>query len=770
MGFDPNDDSDNDLPEWLKGMQSEEDDGFEPDDSISADSEEDLPTWLKEDAESGFSSPEEGDEEVPAWLANIRSQEDSEQDQHVSDSPEDEEDEQQAWLDSIEEKAEELTPQPEEEGNGEDFQDQIQAMGDEEKMEGSWDDEEEQQADQRRSREEAVDEIAAAWDQETAALESSEDDDEEEIPDWVGGLPSLDPAKPPSPREPQAGDQEREEEQIPEWLQDIREKTTEDTKQPEEVLPALGFELGEGDQVVPEDSEPLVEDSQEPVQEDEIDQVFAEEESDIPADNETEDETEEEGLDVFDEPPPDTGSLPTWLENLQTTGLVESTEDAEEERKHTAEYVEEEDVSALFEDSDIPDWLGEEVEEEQEPEEEEEAEEELPEQIPAFDEEIEKGDLPGWLQAMRPLDAVTGEPEEPGEDDGEEGDRETVGPLSGLKDVLPAEPHIIHFGSKPKLSTGFELTKAQKNYATLLKSLVDEESASPATKPRRAANPQQVLRWIITIVLLTITFAVLWWNGNILPLPVPGAIPEENLAAISLVNDVEAGEKVLVAFEYQPGLSGELQAASAALLDDLIWSGADLVLVSSQPVGPGLAESFLQSQFASAPYIAERGYTNLGYLSGGAAGLLNFAISPRDAKPEMRWEQAPLNAVQTIRDFALVLVITDDPDVARSWVEQVQPLLALDGMGEGVPLVMVVSAQAEPLVYPYYYATPRQVAGLVSGIGGGAFYESIHGPSLARRYWDAYNIGLVLAVIVVAGGGVINLTRTTLSGTGKGRS
>jgi hypothetical protein len=118
----------------------------------------------------------------------------------------------------------------------------------------------------------------------------------------------------------------------------------------------------------------------------------------------------------------------------------------------------------------------------------------------------------------------------------------------------------------------------------------------------------------------------------------------------------------------------------------------------------------------------------------------------------------------------MVLVITDDPDVARSWVEQVQPLLDLEGNGQGVPLVLVVSAQAEPLVYPYYYTTPRQVSGLVSGISGGAFYESIHGPSLARRYWDAYNIGLILAVLVIAGGSVINLTRNTLGGKGKGRS
>jgi hypothetical protein len=96
--------------------------------------------------------------------------------------------------------------------------------------------------------------------------------------------------------------------------------------------------------------------------------------------------------------------------------------------------------------------------------------------------------------------------------------------------------------------------------------------------------------------------------------------------------------------------------------------------------------------------------------------------------------------------------------------------LDLEGNGEGIPLVMVVSAQAEPLVYPYYYTTPRQISGLVSGVPGGAFYEALHGESLARRFWDAYNTGLVLAVLVVAIGSVINLTRNTLGKMEKGRS
>jgi len=721
MGFDPNDDSENDLPEWLRGLQSEDENGgFEPDDSISSDSDEDLPAWMQEDDQGGFQPPETGDEDdTPDWLATIRSQETSRREQ---DTPEFSEDAEEEPDSSLEKNQDWIEPDQEA---------------------GGWGDEDEEPQDWETDAE-GDDEIASAWKRESGALSLSEEEDDEELPDWVSGLPSLDPAEPPAPRETAPRESQEEDQDTPEWLTEIRQKTSEDTKQPEEVLPAFGIEPDELDE--------------------------AEGEADYPDRFEAAEETEKaEPVDAFSEETEITGSLPSWLENLSTNALVESTGDAAEERLNTAAYVEDEDVSALFEGDDLPDWLDEVAEEELEPED-EEMEENLPEQVPALDEEIPKGELPSWLQEIRPVEAVTSTADEA--DDGEEGEREqeTVGPLSGLRDVLPAEPHIIHFGSKPKLSPDFELTDAQKNYAHLLKSQVDQEGASVPAERRSVANPQQVLRWAIAILLLTITFSVLWWDGNILPLPMQAGIPEETFAALDHVNDIQPGERVLVAFEYQPGLSAELEAASASMLDDLLGSGAELILVSSQPVGPGLAESFLGSQLSGWDYIANGRYANLGYISGGAAGLLNFALDPRGAKPEMAWSQAPLDTINNMLDFAMVLVITDDPDVARSWVEQVQPLMGVAGGEQAVPLVMVVSAQAEPLIYPYYYTSPRQVSGLVSGVSGGAFYESYHGESLARRYWDAYNIGLVLAVLIVAGGSIINLTRTSLSRTGKGRS
>ena len=36
------------------------------------------------------------------------------------------------------------------------------------------------------------------------------------------------------------------------------------------------------------------------------------------------------------------------------------------------------------------------------------------------------------------------------------------------------------------------------------------------------------------------------------------------------------------------------------------------------------------------------------------------------------WNETPLQSVQNLAEFNLVAVVTDDPDKARAWIEQVQ--------------------------------------------------------------------------------------------------
>ena len=149
---------------------------------------------------------------------------------------------------------------------------------------------------------------------------------------------------------------------------------------------------------------------------------------------------------------------------------------------------------------------------------------------------------------------------------------------------------------------------------------------------------------------------------------------------------------------------------------------------------------------------------NLGYLPGGTVGIRSFAESPRQVMPFALdgtdvWGSGPLAGIKSLSDFAMVLVITESPYTARSWIEQVKPLLG------DKPLVTVVSARAEPAVRPYFDGEPRIVQGIVAGLPGGAAYEQYAGagPTWRVNYWDAYSIGITLIAVMLLVGGVVNI-------------
>ena len=206
-----------------------------------------------------------------------------------------------------------------------------------------------------------------------------------------------------------------------------------------------------------------------------------------------------------------------------------------------------------------------------------------------------------------------------------------------------------------------------------------------------------------------------------------------------------------------------MQAAAASLVDHIILKGARLTFVSTQPTGPAVAENFIQSTQRHSNLERGTDYVNLGFVPGGAAGLLSFAQTPQFISPISYsginpWETPILEGINTIKDFALVVVITSDPDTARTWIEQVQPKM------ENTPLLAVVSAQAEPMVRPYFGSeTGAQVQGIISGISGGTAYEIAIGEfNLGSSYLGAFSYGLLIAVSAILIGGAYYLVNWVL--------
>jgi hypothetical protein len=333
---------------------------------------------------------------------------------------------------------------------------------------------------------------------------------------------------------------------------------------------------------------------------------------------------------------------------------------------------------------------------------------------------------------------------------------EGTGPLAGLRSVLPSEFELGERSAPAAYTVKLQVSDTQKTHASIIDELVKSEGQEGELPGRRVLGPQQLLLiGIFAILLLALLWPLLTGSQSV-------ALPEyttEALEASNAIGNLPATAPVLLAVDYEPGLSGEMEATASAVLDHLMLKGAYLTLVSTVPTGPVQAERLVQGVNARGEHNYQSGdmYANLGFIPGGAVGIRSFAESPRQVMPFAIdgadvWNANPLASIKTLSDFALVLVLTENPSTARSWIEQVKPLL-----GEK-PLLMVVSAQVEPVVRPYFEGEPQVVQGIVAGLPGGATYESLIGRSeLAREYWDAYSVGISLIALLLVVGGVIGI-------------
>lgn len=406
---------------------------------------------------------------------------------------------------------------------------------------------------------------------------------------------------------------------------------------------------------------------------------------------------------------------------------------------------------AALESGEMPDWLAgapalDSVEEAPQPDE--------------TDAGLAPAELPGWLEAMRPVEAAA--PSAPFSGDSEQS-VETSGPLAGLRGVLPVEHEITQLKKLSSYAIKLQISDNQRRQASLFEELIAHEGESAPIEAGPAISSQSVLRVVIfLLLLLAVGWPIYTGSQNV-------ALPEfsrEIDQTSRLINSLAVGEPVLLAVDYEPGFSGEMDAASASIVDHLMIRGAYLAIVSSTPTGPAQAERLVQKVNRSAghSYQDASQYSNLGYVPGGPAGLLGFAQAPRQVMPyglngDPVWDVAPLTNIQKLADFAYVVVITDSPETARAWIEQVQPTLA------DAEMIMVVSAQAEPLVRPYYEGYPQQVSGLITGLAGGAAYEGgMPRTILARNYWDAFSYGLILVVVLIVGGNTVNAVAGMLAG------
>jgi hypothetical protein len=719
--------------------------------------EDEVPGWLRElgairptlsaAAEAG---PAESADEIPEWLRDLRASLPEEPVAEVPQAGREEEEQLPDWLAELRPAEEPAGPEP-----------PIPQPEEAEEAEiPDW------LAELRPAKEPAGPE---------PPIPQAEEAEEAEIPDWLAELrPAEEPARaePPIPQPKEA-----EEAEIPDWLAELRPakepaRAEPPIPQPEEAeIPDWLAELRPAEE--PARAEPPIPQPEE-AEKAEIPDWLAElrpameparAEPPIPQPEEAEEAEIPDWLAELRpaeeparaEPPipqPEEAEIPDWLAEAEPPALeaeAKATPSAVEETPKPTkvpDWLTELQVGAPAEipppvagaagQGELPDWL-----------------------VPSLQEEepLVQAEIPEWLLTLKPRELGGEKEETEGPAPLIEEAVEETGLLAGLQGTLPAEMLI----AQPRAATAVkkEELSADTPQARLFAEIVGQppEVVPQAVAPPRADLRALLPRWILYLALIAVVTLPFLLAKPLLPREI-----EPSQAVIDLSNTIEflgPDASVLVAFDYDPTTSGEMDVVAQTIVGHLMDRGVRLAVVSLLPAGPPTAQHLLEQLAADRPRYAEgygQSYANLGYLPGGATAVRLMSESletalPRDFQGTPQANLAVMEGITSTKSLDLIVELAAGQDTLRSWIEQA-------GARYGTSLGAGVSAAIEPIARSYYEAEPRQLVGMIGGVVGAAMYESVAaapfqpGGMTAARLDSQLGGHMVLVLVLLVGGGV----------------
>jgi len=403
----------------------------------------------------------------------------------------------------------------------------------------------------------------------------------------------------------------------------------------------------------------------------------------------------------------------------------------------------------LFIDN-LPDWLSTEEPETKQPQDTGIDEEDFAGEIP--ERKIEKGRLPAWLQSLRP--GAAGSNEKIGSETAQV--MEDHGVLAGIAGTLPGADLSGRVLKTGDFTQELRVSAAQQKNAELFQSLLQpaREPKAVSADQNTAAPSEKLVRLFITILILLAVITPILAPGFSVIIPV--LFPTEVVNTLGTVRALPTEKPVLVAAHFEAGLAGELDWAAQPVLKHLVTRGVPLALTSTNVVGFAILQEMVTQAIGGDPaYAKDKKVMDLGYLPGGAIGMGALVNDPLGTLPfttdlQPVREHPSLGSLNSLSDFGALIILTDNPEFARTWVEQV------DGGEADLPLLAVVSAQAAPLLQPYFAS--GQINGYVAGMSGALYYEMLTmraGSATAR--FSAYQLSLLLVAVLIFAGGVVSL-------------
>jgi hypothetical protein len=366
----------------------------------------------------------------------------------------------------------------------------------------------------------------------------------------------------------------------------------------------------------------------------------------------------------------------------------------------------------------------------------------------------------------------------------EEGLTPEAGALAEIAGVLSpaALPEKVDSGIQTPKQVINAASDLQNKRVKLLQTILEvEDETAPAAK--KAGRPRRLKldRFLIaTLLFVAILAPFITDQAAIMTPPDLTTLSAAQKSAFSTLDSLPNSGVVLVAFEYSPAATGELDDLTRAILRDLFKKNIRPVILSTNANSTLYAQSLL-AVFSNAPaeltalnrttpLVSRKDYIVLRYLPAGASGVraVYNALTQGgfEAQTQFATDLEGRLTNLTPADLASlannpVIVLAETPDDVRNWAEQYRL-----GLGK---MLFGVSAAAETTARVYAETRPATVIGPLVGLRDSTVYRLTRQPPtdprqtmLISQRWQSTGLGALMAGVLILLGSLFGLIRALL--------
>ena len=252
------------------------------------------------------------------------------------------------------------------------------------------------------------------------------------------------------------------------------------------------------------------------------------------------------------------------------------------------------------------------------------------------------------------------------------------------------------------------------------------------------------------VIFVVIALAV------ILPLFFPLGLPirptNSSQQVYDVVDELKAGDKALLSFEYGPSTKPEIHPMAVALLRHLFSKDVKVYITCLWPDGQFMALEALE-QVADKQYgkVYGEDYVLLGYRPGAEAIIKGLVSNIRkvftvDSRGDFLDDIPMMKGVNQVKDFDFLFSASAGYPGTVEWVQYAADPVGIT-MSTGTTSIQVNE------VMPYVQS--GQIVGILGGMPGAAEYESLIGQAgIGTSGMDAQSVAHVIIVLFIIFGNI----------------